>query len=160
MLKKSFDAVVDDQCKFLVLGSMPGEKSLAEQQYYAHPHNLFWPFMEELFGMPRALPYKKRLDHLLQHQVALWDVLQHCEREGSLDSDIRNETANDFAKFFARYPNIEKIGFNGKKASRVFGKRIMGVQNIERVDLPSTSPANAAISRNVKLEKWREFFAQ
>jgi TDG/mug DNA glycosylase family protein len=160
MLKKSFDAVVDDQCMFLILGSMPGEKSLAEQQYYAHPYNLFWPFMEELFGMPRALPYKKRLDHLLQHRVALWDVLQHCERKGSLDSDIRNETANDFAGFLAHYPNIKKIGFNGRKARHVFDKRIAGIQDIELVGLPSTSPANASVSRVAKLESWRAFFSQ
>src|SRR5690242_6350763 len=118
LLLTSLPPVSTTAARVLILGSMPGERSLAEQQYYAHPHNLFWPFMGELFGAGPALPYAQRIAALNARQVAVWDVLRHCERAGSLDSSIRAETevANDFDRFFAEHPQLRVMFFNGRKA--------------------------------------------
>ena len=99
---EGFGPVVDAQCRVLVLGSMPGIASLEKHQYYGHPRNLFWPIMGELFGAHPSLDYSERLRHLLEHHVALWDVLKLCQRPGSLDADIvaGSEQVNDFHSLF------------------------------------------------------------
>ena len=160
--KYSFPPVVDDHAEFLILGSMPGERSLQEQQYYAHPQNLFWPFMQELFAIERSLPYQERLQALQNNRIALWDVMQHCERRGSLDSDIKHEAPNDFGAFLTAHPRIRKIGFNGQKAFRTFSKHVLLLHPAFEAmctRLPSTSPAHASVPRSVKLGYWRQFFA-
>lgn len=161
--KTSFPPVIDQQCVYLVLGSLPGEKSLAAQQYYAHPQNLFWSFIEAIFGIARSLPYEQRLQLLRQQHIALWDVVKHGMRAGSLDSAIRDETANDLTALLAAHPNIRKIGFNGQKAHQVFARALRQAEvklaaQHELVVLPSTSPAHAAVSRAQKLQAWRTFF--
>jgi len=102
-LLQSLAPVAHANAKVLILGSMPGAESLAQQQYYAHPRNAFWPIMASLYGFAADLPYALRLQQLTAHGVALWDVLAYCEREGSLDSAIRNEQPNDFHRFFAAH---------------------------------------------------------
>jgi TDG/mug DNA glycosylase family protein len=145
----------------LILGSMPGRVSLSQHQYYAHPHNLFWPIMGELFGAGPQLPYEERLRILLANRVALWDVLQQCHRASALDSDIVEASivANDFAGFFARHTGIRCICFNGAKAQQAFRRYVLpglsGLEHIELIGLPSTSPANASIPKDKKLERWR-----
>jgi len=162
MRKQSFPPVADKNARFLILGSIPGERSLAEQQYYAHPQNLFWVFMDELLGIDRTQPYPERLLQLKQHHIALWDVLRECERQGSLDQHIRNEQPNDFVKFLRAHPHIQRIGFNGRKARDVFMKQVERVhpecvEGIERVLLPSTSPAHAGKSKALKKREWQAF---
>ena len=95
----------------MVLGSMPGVRSLEQQQYYAHPRNAFWPIMAQVFGFDPALPYKERLQHLQLHGVALWDVLAQCHRPGSLDSSIQKEglVCNDFAGFLSQHSSVKRI---------------------------------------------------
>ena len=95
-----FPPVAGNDATVLILGSMPGKESLKQHQYYAHPQNAFWKIMGELVGAHPDLPYPQRLHALTNARIALWDVLETCERQGSLDSDIQNETANDFASFF------------------------------------------------------------
>jgi hypoxanthine-DNA glycosylase len=151
--------------KILILGSMPGKASLQQQQYYAHPKNLFWPIMGELFGAGPDFPYAQRLRILQSQGVALWDVLKECYRESALDSDIVEATiiANDFAGFFSRHPGIQRIYFNGAKAEQVFRKFVLPVQALKHIQLqklPSTSPANASIPRARKLEDWRQICNQ
>ncbi|WP_423188012.1 DNA-deoxyinosine glycosylase [Alishewanella sp. d11] len=161
MLKplQSLAPVVNTDARVLILGSMPGAASLAQQQYYAHPRNAFWPIMASLYGFAADLPYAIRLQQLTAQGVALWDVLAHCERQGSLDSAIRNEQANDFDSFFATYPHIHVIAFNGGKALQSFQKHVKShlVRPIPHLlALPSTSPAYAAMPFSQKLQLWQQ----
>jgi len=158
----SFGYVANSEARVLILGSMPGKVSLAKQQYYGHAQNLFWPFMSEIFGIDANLVYEQRLALLQHHGIALWDVMQECERHSSLDSDILEHTIkpNDFNHFFQRYPAIRHIFFNGTKAELSFRKYVLPANNqlahIGLIKLPSTSPANASINRMKKLEEWRK----
>ena len=156
----SFPPVAAPDARVLILGSMPGEASLKARQYYAHPRNLFWPILGELVGVRPDLPYPDRLAALRQAHIALWDVLQSCERDGSLDSAIDPQTrvVNDFGDFFTRHPHIGWIFFNGREAEKTFRKHAIHVCDAERFRytlLPSTSPANASIPPAVRLDAWR-----
>ena len=115
-LLESFPPIASPSARILILGSMPGKKSLEMNQYYAHPQNLFWPFMAELLGFDKRLDYAQRTAKLLENQIALWDVLQHCHREGSMDHAIQKDSMipNDFALFLKSHKQITKIFFNGK----------------------------------------------
>jgi len=156
-----FSPVAEPDAKILILGSMPGQKSLEENQYYAHPRNSFWPIMFKLFKADKALTYDERKSLLLKHNIALWDVLKSCYREGSLDSDIDQSTVepNDFKKFFSKHKHIKAVLFNGAKAEQLFKKSSLKTLNKEQQDLayiklPSTSPAHAAQTFEQKLLQW------
>lgn len=156
---QSLAPVANADARVLILGSMPGAVSLAQQQYYAHPRNSFWPIMASLYGFTADLPYASRLQQLVANGVALWDVLAHCERQGSLDSAIRNERANDFDRFFAGHPHISVVALNGGKAAQSFQKHVIPhlTSPIPRVlALPSTSPAYAAMPFSQKLQLWQQ----
>jgi len=148
----------------LVLGTVPSLRSLEMSQSYAHPHNLFWRFMGELYDAGPELPYAERIARLHAAGVGIWDVLKHCERPGSLDSSILagSEIPNDIPWLLEQYPSIRAIALNGGKALEVFTRRIRPripaerLGTLEILALPSTSPANASIPRDVKLERWRE----
>lgn len=135
---------------------MPGGESLRQQQYYAHPRNSFWRIMEELLGIPVNLPYEARLAELLKRGVALWDSAHSCVRPGSLDSNIRDAVANNFESLFAEYIGIRKVFFNGRAAENLFRRHTKGMAlpELEYIPLPSTSPANAGMSYEQKLEAW------
>jgi double-stranded uracil-DNA glycosylase len=160
----SFAPQVGAGCRVLVLGTVPSLKSLEMRQSYAHPHNLFWPFMGILYGAGPDLPYAERIARLHAAGVGIWDVLKHCERPGSLDSSILvdSEVPNDIPGLLEACPTIEAIALNGSRAQQVFARRIgpmirpARLGRIEILALPSTSPANASIPRTVKLERWRE----
>ncbi|MDQ6959312.1 MAG: DNA-deoxyinosine glycosylase [Mariprofundaceae bacterium] len=144
----------------LVLGSMPSRKSLAEQQYYAHPRNAFWPIMGELFDFDAALPYEQRLHCLCASGVALWDVAHQCIRPGSLDSDIRDVVPNNFTGFFTDCTSIHHIFFNGRKAETMYCHLVLpGLSgpwhDLPQTCLPSTSPAHASRSFAEKLAAWK-----
>ncbi|MEW5903905.1 MAG: DNA-deoxyinosine glycosylase [Pseudomonadota bacterium] len=154
----SFPPVADRSATLLILGSMPGIKSLHAHEYYAHPHNAFWKIMGALIGATPQLLYPQRLQTLQQAHIALWDVLHSCEREGSLDSDIQAEQANDFASFFVRHPNITRVCFNGTKAEQSFRRYVAAKQalpDLHYTRLPSTSPAHAGMRYEEKLAAWR-----
>lgn len=155
---KSFLFSADRHSRVLILGSMPGEESLRQQQYYAHPRNLFWEIMGELFGAGRALPYEKRLAVLRQNRVALWDVAHSCRRKGSLDSNMTDVAVNDFESLFAKTPQIHTVFFNGQMAAALFRRLVL--PNLKRklkfITLPSTSPANASISSAEKKAVWKQ----
>lgn len=153
-LLTGFPPVLDAHTRVLVLGSFPGEASLAASQYYAHPRNNFWRLLGAVLGEPLAeLPYEERLTRLLAHRIGLWDVLDACYREGSLDSAIRNPRPNDFSPLKARCPELRKVCFNGK-ASGKFEPQFAAASFATLV-LPSSSPANASLSFEQKLAIWR-----
>jgi hypoxanthine-DNA glycosylase len=158
-LRQSFPFSVSSEARILILGSMPGQKSLEAQQYYAHPHNLFWDVMGGLFGAGRQLEYQKRLQILKEHRIALWDVVFQCRRSGSLDSNIRAATPNNFRAFFVKYSRIHSVFFNGQKAEQLFKKLVLNnlgetAQKLRFVRLPSTSPAHASLTRDQKKARW------
>ena len=158
---QGFAPVVGQHPRVLILGSMPGAASLLAAQYYAHPRNQFWPIMGELVGADPALPYAQRLDRLTAAGIALWDVLARCEREGSLDARIRDDTAiaNDFAGFFASQPTIRTVLLNGGKAEQSFRRIVLPTladSELTCVRLPSTSPAHASLRAEQKRLTWRE----
>jgi double-stranded uracil-DNA glycosylase len=157
MIVRSFAPIAALDAEILILGSMPGVASLEAGQYYAHPRNAFWPIMGALFVAGPDLPYAERVAALTARRVAVWDVLQSCEREGSLDTAIRAELPNDFAAFFAAHPGIRRIGLNGGKAAASFGKHAAQClpAGVETHVLPSTSPAHAARSIEQKCALWR-----
>ncbi len=146
--------VIARDTRVLVLGSFPGAASLAAGRYYAHPRNQFWRLISAVIKEDLAsLPYEERLPRLLAHRFGLWDVLAGCEREGSLDSAIRNPAANDFERLRALCPELETVGFNGQ-ASGKFAPQFAAA-GYRTVVLPSSSPAHMAMSFEQKLEVWR-----
>jgi TDG/mug DNA glycosylase family protein len=159
----SFAPIAAADARVLVLGSMPGVRSLQAGQYYAHPQNRFWPFMGALLGAGPDLPYPERCERLTRAGLAVWDVLASCERQGSLDSAIHDDTAqpNDFAAFLNAHPRIGTVLFNGSKAETCFRRMVLPRLDAARLDLqrlPSTSPANASQPVAAKLAAWREAF--
>jgi len=156
-----FPPVAGPSARRLILGSMPGKASLEAGQYYAHPRNLFWRIAEEVLGVPASLPYDARCSALVDAGVALWDVLRTCTRSSSLDSDIIEDSIvpNDLGSFLDAHPGVTAIYFNGAKAMSVYDRHVHPTlsppsSTIPRIQLPSTSPANAAIPFDVKLEAW------
>jgi hypoxanthine-DNA glycosylase len=146
--------VIDPHIRILVLGSFPGAASLAAGQYYAHPRNQLWRILSALTGDElAALPYTERLPRLLSHGIGLWDVFGACEREGSLDADIRNPAANDFGRLRARCPQLETVGFNGQASGKFAAE--FAQAGYRTVVLPSTSPAHASLTFEQKLARWR-----
>ena len=126
MLATSLSPIVSESARILILGTMPGRDSLARQQYYAHPGNAFWFIMKHVCGAGVELSYEERVRRLQDVGFALWDVLKHCEREGSLDSKIvkASEAPNDIETLLNTYPNIHLIVFNGGKAAESFRRRV------------------------------------
>ncbi len=154
MQKSAFPYIAKPNATVLILGTMPGERSLVLDEYYGHPQNAFWKIMFALFDKPVNNDYTAKKKLLLSNKIALWDVLQFCERKGSLDSAIKNEVPNDFEAFFNAHPHIKVILFNGKKAAHFFKKYVGEVHDIKLITLPSTSPANARMRFDEKLKEW------
>lgn len=157
----SFAPISKPDAIILILGTMPGTKSLEIQQYYGHARNNFWRFMFEIFNEDFSDNYEIRKNLLLKNKVALWDVLQFCERIGSLDSAIKNEITNDFELFLKQHPGIKTIIFNGQKAAAFFKKHVpLDDDSYRLFTLPSTSPANAGKSFESKLSEWKQIILQ
>ncbi len=157
----SFPPVHNPESQQLILGSMPGGKSLEAGQYYAHPRNTFWTILSAILNIPVECSYNKKIQALNQANIALWDVLKCCERQGSLDSDIVHETIqiNDFKSLFQKSPKIQAIWFNGAKAEQVYLKHVLptlpeSLKRIPNKRLPSTSPAYAMMSLEQKQSIW------
>jgi hypoxanthine-DNA glycosylase len=157
-----FTPLANDDARVLVLGSLPSQRSITANEYYAHPQNAFWRIMEALAGA--SGDYVSRCSALQREKIALWDVLASSVRPGSLDADIRMSTAevNDFVRFLAAHTAVERICFNGQKAAKIFSDRVSQdiIDNrIQLFTLPSTSPAHAAMRFDEKLELWRNGIA-
>lgn len=158
---RGFPPVASPDARVLILGSLPGEKSIAMQQYYAQRQNTFWRIMGELCGAGQELSYADRLERMQAAGIALWDVLAAGERRGSLDSAIVPSTivVNDFPAFYAAHPQLRFVSFNGRKAADLYRRWVMPalspeLANLESQLLPSTSPAHASLRFEQKLELW------
>jgi double-stranded uracil-DNA glycosylase len=158
-----FGPIASPGARLLVLGTMPGRASLLANEYYAHPRNAFWTIAGELFGFSSSAPYAERVAHLISRDVAVWDVLQLCTRETSLDSDIDESSIvpNDFGSFLSIHRKIRLIGLNGTTAARLYDRHVVPTLRpehaaIPRVLLPSTSPAHARLSVAQKSRIWQE----
>lgn len=155
MRKRSFPPVVDANTRLLMLGSLPGEASLAAGRYYAHPRNLFWLLMGEVIGEDLVgREYDERLATLLRNHVGLWDVVAEATRQGSLDSAILDPQENDLPSLVANLPELRAVAFNGGASAKV------GLQQLEPfaerlalIRLPSSSPAYAG-RMELKREAW------
>ncbi|MGI9235511.1 MAG: DNA-deoxyinosine glycosylase [Woeseiaceae bacterium] len=161
-VSEGFPPVARRDAEILILGSLPGQRSINEQQYYAHPRNAFWPIMQELFGVQGS--YADRVQQLVENRIALWDVLGSSLRSGSLDSriDLDSARVNEFGPFLKSHPDIRLIAFNGKKAEQLFNRfvtRDSVAKEIIRAALPSTSPTYAAMAFSGKLTRWQQAIA-
>ncbi|MCR6096343.1 DNA-deoxyinosine glycosylase [Salipaludibacillus agaradhaerens] len=161
MKRQSMQPIVASGAKILLLGSMPGEQSLIKQQYYGNKRNHFWPIISDLLNVDLTTPsYQYKCQQLIGHGIALWDVIASCEREGSLDSAIRHEKANDIKGLLQQYPTIRWIGLNGTKAYQSFlkYKKKVDIPELPFTKLPSTSPVPGknVKSYEEKVEAWRE----
>ena len=159
---KCFPPIARRDAELLILGSLPGRKSLEMRQYYAHPQNAFWKIITQVLGADWPLPYTRRVKILTEHGIALWDVLAAAERPGSLDSSIVHASAlaNDFAAFFRAHPKICRVYFNGRKAEELYGRFVLPELSAEfaamrYLSMPSTSPAHAGMTFAKKLERWK-----
>lgn len=164
MRKVGLPPIIGDDARLLILGTLPGDESLRQQQYYAHARNYFWPLMAEVLRFDLPASYAERCAMLRDHGIAVWDVLSSAERDGSLDSDIRNAKPNDFAALFRRAPDLAAIAFNGQKAHELYRKRVAGraATDLDRFAvhvLPSTSPTYVKPLVD-KAEIWRAAFSK
>lgn len=163
----SFAPIADAHTRVLILGSMPGERSLQANQYYAHPQNAFWKIMDVLAGAGRHLEYPERIARLLASRIGMWESLESCQRSGSLDSAIipASMQPNDFNTFYAAHPQITHVFFNGGTSAAVYKRYVLpqlsaDYAHIVHERLPSTSPAHATLRFEQKLEVWRTAFEQ
>lgn len=150
----SFAPHVHPDTRLLILGSLPGARSLEEQRYYAHPTNQFWRLVGEVIDRPlAAMEYDDRLAALREAKVGLWDVIRTAERRSSSDGEIREVEAQDLAALVAELPELRMIAFNGGKAAAIGRRQLPGLEEVEVIDLPSSSAANTGGYAG-KLERW------
>ncbi|ACC98618.1 G:T/U mismatch-specific DNA glycosylase [Elusimicrobium minutum Pei191] len=157
-MKKSFSFITSKEPKILILGTMPGEESLLRGEYYAHPRNAFWPVLFKCFGAEISAQYKDKKNLIINNNLALWDVLNECERQGSLDSEIKNFTPNKIDVFLRSRKSVRAIFFNGKGAGRFYKRFFAPFEEVKYFYLPSTSPAYAAKSLEEKTALWKQAF--
>jgi len=155
-IKCSFPPVADARTRLLILGSLPGEQSLAQSQYYANRQNAFWRLVGEVIDVDLAgQDYPTRIATLLEHQIGLWDVVASAHRAGSLDSQIRNHTGNDIVGLTKTLPQLAAIAFNGGTAAKHGLKQLGANANgYQIVQLPSSSPAYT-LPFDQKLQAWK-----
>jgi hypoxanthine-DNA glycosylase len=151
----SFPPIIDDHSEIIILGSIPGVKSLEKQQYYGHPQNKFWKIIFELLNEEFTEDYDQRIQILKNHHIALWDVIDSCERKGSLDSEIKNEEVNQIEELLEDHSNIKAIFCNGGKSYKNVQKILGKNYKIPVFLLPSTSPLHT-VSFEKKLEEWKK----
>ena len=150
----SFAPHVAPDTRLLILGSLPGIRSLAERQYYAHPTNHFWRLLSDVVGEPLAeMPYDRRLAALREAKIGLWDVIRSAERHSSSDSLIREVEAHDLAALISDLPDLRIIAFNGGKAAAIGRKQLPPLAGIAVVELPSSSAAHT-IGFAAKRGRW------
>lgn len=141
-VKHGLPPVARSDASLFILGSLPGDASLAARRYYAHPRNAFWILVGKTIGEPLGtMAYEDRLDRLKERRIGLWDVVAHASRRGSLDQSIRRPGHNPLADYFAGFPELRAVAFNGASAAGA-GRKLLAESGLDLIDLPSSSPAN------------------
>jgi hypoxanthine-DNA glycosylase len=153
--KRSFPPIIGADPHALVLGTLPGEESLRQVRYYAHPRNLFWPIIHALFGATPSEIYEEQLAFVIGRRIALWDVCAAAERRASLDTEIRREVPNTIDALLDANPSVRTVAFNGGTARRLFDRHFARRPGLIYLHLPSTSPAHASRSFAEKLALWQ-----
>nr|WP_166176956.1 DNA-deoxyinosine glycosylase [Altererythrobacter segetis] len=152
--KSSFAPVVAPGTRLLILGSLPGERSLAERRYYAHPRNQFWRLVGSAIGRDlEALEYEARLEALLAAGIGLWDTVASATRTGSLDAAIREAEHNPLAELVATLPELRALAFNGATSAKI-GMTALAGSHLALLPLPSSSPAYASMPFAEKRRLW------
>jgi len=158
-----FEPIIDNNSTTLILGTIPGVESLKKNQYYGNKKNHFWDILIRVFDndwnhfelADQKLTYGQKQELLLTNNLSLWDVIRCCYREGSKDSKIKDEQINDFDSFFARYPNVKRVIFNGKKAEKFYNRKYKTFTfHKEAIVINSTSTTNPNNTFSV-LKEWR-----
>lgn len=154
LIEHSIDPIFDARSRLLMLGTMPSPKSREQGFFYGHPQNRFWKVLAAVFSasVPKSIPEKRAF--LLEHRIALWDVLASCEIAGASDASIRNPKPNDLRRILDRAP-IERIFCTGAKAAQLYRRLCEPTTGIPCLQLPSTSPANAAMRLDDLIEVYR-----
>lgn len=163
MRKTGLAPLLCDNPRILVLGSLPGDRSLELQEYYGHARNRFWKVIAAVAGEDEPVSYEEKKAMLRRADIALWDIYQAAEREGSLDADIRHGAFNDILGLLKEYPTIRTIACNGRTAENAFAAYLKAhasqagtvMHDIEVHPMPSTSPANAGWTLDRLVEKWK-----
>ena len=155
---KSFLPIINEETKILILGSLPGKKSQELREYYGHPRNRLWEILAHINNNQIPQSYERKKEFLFKYNIGLWDVAHSAYREGSLDSNIKKERPNDIESLLESHESIRVIGFNGKKAEKMFYKFFKKKKHRRYVPLPSTSPANMAINFEEMCRRWSELF--
>lgn len=156
MIKQSFSPIIGKEPTMLILGSLPGDLSIKMNQYYAHPRNRFWQLMFKIFDRNYSEDYTERIQLIKDNNIVLWDVTYSAIREGSMDSNIKDEVLNLIQELLDEHQTINKILFNGKKSEQLFMKNFERNPSIHYFSLPSTSPANAKFSTQDLIKIWKE----
>lgn len=154
--KTSFDPISNADTTILILGTMPGDKSLELGEYYGHSRNRFWKIISTITGNYLPLTYSDKKALLLKSKIGIWDVAHKANRKGSLDSAIEDEEPNYLDNFISRHKNLKVIGFNGTKSQALFDKYFDKKIDIKYISLPSTSPANTGIDFDSICKPWRQ----
>jgi len=154
----SFLPIINSECKLIILGSMPGVESLRKNEYYGYPRNAFWEIMFQLLGYESTQNYAEKKQMLLSNNIALWDVISSCEREGSLDSAIKSDASNDFSLLYKKFPMIKHVFFNGQKAYDTYRRKVGFDDARTFTRLQSTSPAHV-VKFEVKFADWMKIFS-
>ena len=161
MRSRGFAPIAAASARVLILGSLPGQESLRRREYYAQPRNAFWTIMGALYGAGPELGYAERGRRLIEAGLALWDVCAAADRPGSLDASIvaASVRVNDFAGFYRLHPQLVRVCFNGATAAILYRRRVLpglpaAFAALPLAQLPSTSPAHAALSPRAKLARW------
>ncbi|WP_216368492.1 DNA-deoxyinosine glycosylase [Limnovirga soli] len=153
--KTSFDPISNADTTILILGTMPGDKSLELGEYYGHSRNRFWKIISTITSNELPLIYSDKKALLLKSKIGIWDVAHKANRKGSLDSAIEDEEPNDLDSFISNHKNLKVIGFNGTKSKSLFDKYFDRKSGIKYIALPSTSPANTGIDFENICKQWR-----
>ncbi|HJH30782.1 MAG TPA: DNA-deoxyinosine glycosylase [Methanosarcinaceae archaeon] len=151
MKKKGLAPIIDNGTRILILGSLPSDKSISKQQYYGNPGNDFWRLIHEVIGEDIiTLDYETKIQRLKEHEIGLWDIFLTGDRDGSMDSNIRNQEINDFSNLKKVAPNLRLICFNGKKAGEF--ENMFRECGIKTKVLLSSSSANRRYSKKRTME--------
>jgi len=155
-LKMSFDPISNTEIEVLILGSIPGDKSIGDQEYYAHPRNRFWRIISSITANELPKDYKSKIELLLKNKIGVWDVAHTANRKGSLDINIKDEMPNDLESLIYKSKKLKIIAFNGSKSAKMFNKYFIKKADIKYILLPSSSPANASKSFEQICRVWQQ----